>query len=126
MTEILIFIGGVVFGALVVIIIQLTRKREARDIARELVCETEAEKTKDLEVFLGRVKDSLGSMSLDALKKSSEEFLKLAESRLNLQTSQVRRARGQKKLIDQTLDAMRGDIQKQDAVSSFGGPRPEI
>ncbi len=37
MTEILTFIGGVVFGALVVIIIQLTRKREARDIARELV-----------------------------------------------------------------------------------------
>ena len=121
MTEILTFIGGVVFGALVVIIIQLTRKREARDIARELVCETEAEKTKDLEVFLGRVKDSLGSMSLDALKKSSEEFLKLAESRLNLQTqSGEMELEGKKKLIDQTLDAMRGDIQKvQDAVSAF-------
>jgi DNA recombination protein RmuC len=121
MTEILTFIGGVVFGALVVIIIQLTRKREARDIARELVCETEAEKTKDLEVFLGRVKDSLGSMSLDALKKSSEEFLKLAESRLNLQTqSGEKDLEGKKKLIDQTLDAMRGDIQKvQDTVSAF-------
>jgi DNA recombination protein RmuC len=121
MTEILTFIGGVVFGALVVIIIQLTRKREARDIARELVYETEAEKTKDLEVFLGRVKDSLGSMSLDALKKSSEEFLKLAESRLSLQTqSGEKDLEGKKKLIDQTLDAMRGDIQKvQDAVSAF-------
>jgi DNA recombination protein RmuC len=121
MTEILTFIGGVVFGALVVIIIQLTRKREARDIARELVYETEAEKTKDLEVFLGRVKDSLGSMSLDALKKSSEEFLKLAESRLSLQTqSGEKELEGKKKLIDQTLDAMRGDIQKvQDAVSAF-------
>jgi DNA recombination protein RmuC len=121
MTEIQTFIGGVVFGALVVIIIQLTRKREARDIARELVYETEAEKTKDLEVFLGRVKDSLGSMSLDALKKSSEEFLKLAESRLSLQTqSGEKELEGKKKLIDQTLDAMRGDIQKvQDAVSAF-------
>jgi DNA recombination protein RmuC len=121
MTEVLLFIGGVIFGALVVIIIQLTRKREARDIARELVCETEAEKIKDLEVFLGRIKDSLGSMSLDALKKSSEEFLKLAESRLNLQTqSGEMELEGKKKLIDQTLDAMRGDIQKiQDSVSSF-------
>ncbi len=121
MTEVLLFIGGVIFGALVVIIIQLTRKREARDIARELVCETEAEKVKDLEVFLGRIKDSLGSMSLDALKKSSEEFLKLAESRLSLQTqSGEKELEGKKKLIDQTLDAMRGDIQKiQDSVSSF-------
>jgi DNA recombination protein RmuC len=121
MTDILIFVVGVVFGALVVIILQLARKREARDLARELVCEAEAEKTQDLEVFLGRVKDSLGSMSLDALKKSSEEFLKLAESRLSLQTqSGEKELDGKKKLIDQTLDAMRGDIQKvQDAVSSF-------
>jgi DNA recombination protein RmuC len=121
MTDILIFVVGVVFGALVVIILQLARKREARDLARELVCEAEAEKTQDLEVFLGRVKDSLGSMSLDALKKSSEEFLKLAESRLSLQTqSGEKELDGKKKLIDQTLDAMRADIQKvQDAVSSF-------
>jgi DNA recombination protein RmuC len=121
MTEILLFVAGVVFGALVVIVIHLTRKREARDIARELVSETEAEKIKDLEVFLGRVKDSLGSMSFEALKKSSEEFLKLAESKLNLQTqSGEKDLEGKKKLIDQTLEAMRGDIQKmQDAVSSF-------
>jgi DNA recombination protein RmuC len=121
MTGILLFAGGVLFGALVVIIIQLTRRREARDIARELINETEAEKVRDLEVFLGRVKDSLGSMSLDALKKSSEEFLKLAESKLTLQTqSGEKDLEGKKKLIDQTLDAMRGDIQKmQDAVSAF-------
>jgi DNA recombination protein RmuC len=121
MTGILLFAGGVLFGALVVIIIQLTRRREARDIARELINETEAEKVRDLEVFLGRVKDSLGSMSLDALKKSSEEFLKLAESKLTLQTqSGEKDLEGKKKLIDQNLDAMRGDIQKmQDAVSAF-------
>ena len=121
MTEILLFVAGVVFGALVVIVNHITRKREARDIARELVSETEAEKIKDLEVFLGRVKDSLGSMSFEALKKSSEEFLKLAESKLNLQTqSGEKDLEGKKKLIDQTLEAMRGDIQKvQDAVSAF-------
>jgi len=121
MTEVLLFAGGALFGALVVIVIQLTRRREARDIARELVNETEAEKVRDLEVFLGRVKDSLGSMSLDALKKTSEEFLKLADSKLNLQTqSGEKDLEGKKRLIDQTLEAIRGDIQKmQEAVSSF-------
>jgi DNA recombination protein RmuC len=116
-----LFIGGGVFGAAVVLIIQLVKKREAREIARELVSETEAEKLKDLEVFLGRVKDSLGSMSLDALKKTSEEFLKLAESKLGQHTqSGEKELEGKKKLIDHTLEAMRGDLQKmQDAVTAF-------
>jgi DNA recombination protein RmuC len=116
-----LFIGGGVFGAAVVLIIQLVKKREARDIARELVSETESEKVKDLEVFLGRVKDSLGSMSLDALKKTSEEFLKLADSKLGQQTqSGEMELEGKKKLIDQSLESMRGDLQKmQELVSGF-------
>jgi DNA recombination protein RmuC len=116
-----LFIGGGVFGAAVVLIIQLVKKREARDIARELVSETESEKVKDLEVFLSRVKDSLGSMSLDALKKTSEEFLKLADSKLGQQTqSGEMELEGKKKLIDQSLESMRGDLQKmQELVSGF-------
>ena len=121
LTGVYLFIGGGVFGAAVVLIIQLVKKREAREIARELVSETESEKLKDLEVFLGRVKDSLGSMSLDALKKTSEEFLKLAESKLGQQTqSGEKDLEGKKQLIDQSLEAMRGDLRKmQDLVSSF-------
>ncbi len=121
LTGVYLFVGGGVFGAAVVLIIQLVKRREAREIARELVSETESEKLKDLEVFLGRVKDSLGSMSLDALKKTSEEFLKLAESKLGQQTqSGEKDLEGKKQLIDQSLEAMRGDLRKmQDVVSSF-------
>jgi DNA recombination protein RmuC len=121
LTGVYLFIGGGFFGAAIVFIIQLAKRREAREIARALVNEAEVEKVKDLEVFLGRVKDALGSMSLDALKKTSEEFLKLAESKLGQQTqSGEKELEGKKKLIDQTLESMRTDLHKmQDLVAGF-------
>ena len=121
MTGVYLFIGGGVFGAVVVLIIQLVNRKEARAIARELVIETESEKIKDIEVILGRVKDSMGSLSLAALKTNSEEFMKLAGSMLGQQTqSGEKDLEGKKKLIDQTLESMRGDLQKmQDVVAGF-------
>jgi len=121
MTGVYLFIGGGVFGAAVVLIIQLVNRKEARAIARELVSETESEKLKDIEVILGRVKDSMGSLSLSALKTNSEEFMKLAGSMLGQQTqSGEKDLEGKKKLIDQTLESMRGDLQKmQDVVAGF-------
>ena len=101
MTGVYLFIGGGVFGAVVVLIIQLVNRKEARAIARELVSETESEKLKDIEVILGRVKDSMGSLSLSALKTNSEEFMKLAGSVLGQQTqSGEKDLEGKKKLID--------------------------
>jgi DNA recombination protein RmuC len=121
LTGVYLFVGGGVFGAAIVLIIQLVKKKEAREIARELVSETESQKIANLETFLGRVKDSLGAMSFDALKKTSEEFLKLAESKLGQQTQMGEKdLEGKKKLIDQTLESMRGDLKKmQDLVSGF-------
>jgi DNA recombination protein RmuC len=121
MTGVYLFIGGGVFGAAVVLIIQLVNRKEARAIARELVSETESEKLKDIEGILGRVKDSMGSLSLSALKSNSEEFMKLAGSMLGQQTqSGEKDLEGKKRLIDQTLESMRGDLQKmQDVVAGF-------
>jgi len=121
LTGVYLFVGGGVFGAAIVLIIQLVKKKEAREIARELVSETESQKIENLETFLGRVKDSLGAMSFDALKKTSEEFLKLAESKLGQQTQMGEKdLEGKKQLIDQSLESMRGDLKKmQDLVSGF-------
>jgi DNA recombination protein RmuC len=60
-------------------------------------------------------------MSFDALKKTSEEFLKLAESKLGQQTQMGEKdLEGKKQLIDQSLESMRGDLKKmQDLVSGF-------
>jgi DNA recombination protein RmuC len=121
LTGVFLFIGGGVFGAAAVLILQLVKRKEAKEIARELVSETENEKVKDLEVILGRVKDSFGALSRDVLNANTGELLKLAREQL---TSQVQSGEkdleGKKKLIDQSLESMRGDLQKmQDLVAGF-------
>jgi DNA recombination protein RmuC len=120
-TGILPFAGGVVFGALVVLVILLLRKKDSREIARALVSETEAEKVQDLEALMGRVRDSFGALSQDALKASTGELLKLArenlDGRIHLGEKDLET---KKQLIDQNLSAMKTDVQKmQELVSRF-------
>jgi len=121
MTEILLFAGGVVFGALVVLLVHILRKKDTREIARALVSETEAEKVQDLEALIGRVRDSFGALSQDALKASTEELLKLArenlDGRIHLGEKDLET---KKQLIDQNLATVKGDIHKmQEIVSRF-------
>jgi len=121
MNQALFFIAGAFFGAGVLFIVMLLRKKETREIARALVDETEREKVQDLETLIGRVKDAFGSLSQEALKASSEELLKMAREQL---TSQVqlggRDLEGKKQLIDQALETMRTDLRKmEELVAGF-------
>lgn len=130
MTEIMVFGGGVLFGALVVILVHALRKKDTREIARALVSETEAEKVKDLEALLGRVRDSFGALSQDALRTSTGELLKLAREQMTSQLALGERdLEGKKKLIDQTIESLRSDLRKineqvagfeKDRVQKFG------
>jgi DNA recombination protein RmuC len=121
MTDILLFAGGVLFGALVVLLVHFLRKKDTREIARALVSATEAEKIQDLEALLGRVRDSFGALSQEALKASTGELLKLARENLD---GRIRLGEkdldAKKQLIDQNLVTMKGDIQKmQELVARF-------
>ena len=69
MNPILAFVAGAVFGVGLFLVIHLIRKREAGALARELVDQAETEKVKDLDVLMGRVRDSFGALSLEALQK---------------------------------------------------------
>jgi DNA recombination protein RmuC len=94
-----IFIGGVIVGAIIVLIINHYRQKEMRE--------------------------SFSAISLDALRKNSDEFIKLATQTLSAQT-QV--GSGQleekKKLIDQTLEGIKGELAKvEKSVSEFDGKR---
>lgn len=125
MTEILFFAGGVVFGALVVILVHLLRKKDTLEIARALVSETEAEKVRDLEALIGRVRDSFGALSQEALRASTGELLKLArehlDGRVHLSEKELE---AKKQLIDQNLGTLKGDIHKmQELVSRFESER---
>ncbi len=113
MQEILTFISGVVVGALLVLFFNYLRKKETKAIAAELVAQAESQKTQDLEILLNKVKDSFGSLSMEALSKNTSEFLKLANESLSKQTqSGEKDLEGKKKLIDQTLQTMKTDLQK--------------
>jgi len=127
LTEVLVFIAGVVFGALCVLLLNVLRRREARAVARELVAEAEAQKIQDLEALLGRVRDSFGALSMDVLRQNTGEFLKLAESRLGQQSqSGEKELEGKKRLIDQSLDAMKADFHRfQELIAGFEKDRTQ-
>jgi DNA recombination protein RmuC len=121
MVHLVVFIIGVIFGAAIVLIINWLRRREAQAIAQELISQVESQKIQDLEILINRIKESFGSLSLVALSKNSEEFLKLAGETLSKQMQiGEKELEGKKKLIDQTLEAMKVDLQKvQDLVTQF-------
>ena len=116
-----VFIIGVVLGAVVVLIVNWMRRQEAKTIAQELIAQTESQKVQDLEVIINRMKESFGALSQEVLSKSTGEFLKLADATLSKQTQMgEKELEGKKKLIDQTLVAMKGDLQKvQNLVTGF-------
>ena len=121
MTGGLMFALGVLFGAGVVFIILFARRKDSRELARALVTETEAEKLRDLEGLMGRVRDSFAALSQDALKSSTGELLKMAREQLSSQVQLGEKdLESKKRLIDQTLHSMRTDLRTmQDLVSGF-------
>jgi DNA recombination protein RmuC len=107
----LFFIAGLTFGAVLVLVIGFFRKHDAAKIADELISRTERQKMHDLEILLSRIRDSFGALSVEALSRNSDEFLKLANMTLSRQSQQsVQELEGKKKLIDQTLNLMREDL----------------
>jgi len=123
---VLLFIG-IVFGAAVTLLIFFLRQREAKAIARELISESESRRVEDLEAILARLKDSFGAVSLDALSRNTEQFLSLAGETLSKQTQLGERdLTEKKKLIDQTLETIKGDLQNvQTVVAEFEKDRAE-
>jgi DNA recombination protein RmuC len=121
MEYLFVVVIGIVLGAGIVLVINLLRRREAKEIAQELISHSESQRVQDLEALISRIKESFGTLSLDALSKNTEQFLKIANETLSKQTQLgEKELEGKKKLIDQTLVAMKGDLQKvQDLVTSF-------
>jgi len=121
MEYVAIIIVSVSLGAGVVVIINWLRGREAKTIAQELVAQAESQRIQDTEILVSRIKESFGALSLEALSKNTEDFLKLAHETLSKQTQMgEKELEGKKKLIDQTLEAMKGDLRKvEDLVTGF-------
>lgn len=102
---------GAVLGSALVLAINHLRGRDAKQLAQELISQTEAQKIQDLEAMMGRIKESFGALSLEALSRNTSDFLNLANETLSKQTQLGgQELEGKKQLIDQTLAAMKTDL----------------
>lgn len=128
-----IFIGiciGFVLGLLVSIVLRLQQGKIAKELAEELFHESEAQKKAHIDAILENIKASFGNLSFDALSKSTEEFLKLAKSRLESEREiSLKELDGKKGLIDQQLQQMTSKLEnvstvikelEKDRVEKFG------
>jgi DNA recombination protein RmuC len=121
---------GFVFGLLVSIVLRLQQAKTAKELAEELFHESEAQRKTHIDAILENIKASFGNLSFDALSKSTEEFLKLAKSRLESEREiSLKELDGKKGLIDQQLQQMTSKLEnvstvikelEKDRVQKFG------
>ena len=121
---------GFMLGLLVSLVLRLQQGKTAKELAEELFHEGEAQRKANIDAILENIKASFGNLSFDALSKSTEEFLKLAKSRLESEREiSLKELDGKKGLIDQQLQQMTSKLEnvstvikelEKDRVEKFG------
>lgn len=121
---------GFGLGLVAALLLRFIQGKTAKELAEELFHETEAHKKADLDTIVENIKASFGNLSLEALSKSTEEFLKLAKARLESEREiGFKELDAKKGLIDQQLHQMNSklsDVSKlmkeleKDRVEKFG------
>lgn len=126
----LALIAGFILGVATAYFLRIMQAKTARELAEELFRESELRRQAEKDALLENVKASFGSLSLEALSRSTEEFLKLAKARLESEREvSVKELEAKKSLIDQQLQRMTGELEKvstlmkdleKDRVEKFG------
>ncbi len=124
------FLAGMLLGLLAALVFRLLRGRAAQEMAAALFQEADAQRTADREAVLAEVKASFGALSLEALSRSTEEFLKLAKTKLDSEREVTgRELEAKKTLIDLNLQHMNTELERvtalihafeKDRVEKFG------
>ena len=100
-------IVGFILGLGAAFLVRIVQSKTARELADELFRESEAQRKANIDAVVENVKVSFGCLSLDALAKATEEFLKLAQSKLESEREVgVKELEARKGLIDQQLQRM--------------------
>lgn len=98
---------GVVVGAGVVLLVLWLRRRSHEEVARRLMERAQGEKIEDLRMVIEQIKTAFGALSREALSANSEDFLRLAGTKLAEHTKQGEAAlEAKKKLVDKTVEQM--------------------
>lgn len=95
---------GVAVGAALVLLLLFLRRGTSAQLARQLLEQAEHEKLADIQGIVSQVQAEFGKLSQEALSANSEQFLRLAETKLSAQSKQGEiTIEAKKKLIDETV-----------------------
>ena len=109
---IIALIAGFALGLGVAFILRFFQAKTAKELANELFSESEAQRKADIDTVIENVKTSFGNLWLEALSKSTEEFLKLAKTRLETERETgIKELDAKKSLIDQQLQRMTSELE---------------
>ena len=126
----LVFVAGFLAGLCVAFVVRGSQAKTARNLADEIYRQSEEERRANVNAVIDHVKASFGNMSLEALTRSTEEFLKLAKQKLDSEREVgVKELEAKKGLIDQQLQKMTLQLEnvsklmqdlEKDRVEKFG------
>ncbi len=121
---------GLVLGFAAAWVFRMLQSRTAKELAEALFQENEAQRQAHLTTVLDNLKASFGSLSIEALSRSTDEFLKLAKAKLDSEREvSAKDLDAKKSLIDQQLQQMTVELGKvaqlmsdleKDRVEKFG------
>ncbi len=125
--EIGLFLFGFIIGAIFISILFSRSKKSAKELAEELNRTSQLEKVKELESIIMRMKESFSALSLEALGKSTDQFIKLANQKFFEQSRRSEdNLQSKKDLIDNTFTGMKEELSKvQDLVGKIEKERKQ-
>ena len=126
----LALLAGFVLGLAVAFVLRIIQSRTAKQLADELFQESEVQRKANIEAIMDGIKANFGNLSLEALSKSTEQFLVLAKSKLDMEREvNAKELDAKKGLIDEQLKQMTAKLEnvsglvqrlEMDRVEKFG------
>ncbi len=105
MTQALWGLIGVALGAVIGVAIVVFGRRSERNVARQLLEEAQKDKAHELSTIIEQLRTNFAALSREALSANTDDFLKLAKTKFEQQTTQADQTlESKKKLIDASLD----------------------
>jgi len=113
MNDAMLILIGLTLGAAVVLIVVTLRRRQEEALARQLFEQSGKDKAQELAALIDQLKTAFSALSREALSSNTDDFLKLATTRLEKQTAEgAQTLDAKKKLIDARLEEMASTLSK--------------
>ena len=108
---------GLILGFLLALLVKGLRNRSARELAEEIYRAHEVQNAQRMQAVYDQMKSAFGSLSLEALSRSTNEFIKLAQVRLSSEREYTSQALEEKRqLIDHQLQRMNSELEQVGAL----------